>query len=89
MSAWAGKVSMYARMAQEVERSVQLLPVSLSTLGGWHPDAHRALCSLAFAIAARGIPIFGSAKSILFQRQAALLVTINALCLISGLVSGI
>ena len=32
---------------------------------------------------------FSSAKSILFQRHTALLVTNNALCLISGLVSGI
>ena len=86
---WAGNVSSYAGMAHEAERSVQLLPVSLSTLGGWHRDAHRALCSVATAIAARGMFTFSSAKSILFQRNAALLVTNNALCLMSGLVSGI
>ena len=40
------------------------------------------------AIAARGMSTFSSAKSILFQRHAALLVTNNALCLMSGLVSG-
>ena len=76
-------------MVQEAGRSMQLLPVPISTLGGWHPDAHRALCSVATAIAARGMSTFSSAKSILFQRHAALLVTNNALCLISGLVSGI
>ena len=43
-----------------------------------------ALCSVATTIAARGM-----SKSILFQRHAALLVTNNALCLMSGLVSGI
>ena len=60
-----------------------------NTLGGWHPDAHRALCSVATAIAARGISTFSSAKSILFQRHDALLVTNNALCLMSDLVFGI
>ena len=42
-AAWAGKVSRYAAMVHETGRSVQLLPVPISTLGGWHPDAHRAL----------------------------------------------
>ena len=84
-----GKVSRYATMVHEAGRSVQLLPVPVSTLGGWHPDAHRALCSVATTIAARGMSTFSSAKSILFQRHAALHVTNNALCLMSGLVSGI
>ena len=88
-AAWAGKVSMYAAMVHEAGRSVQLLPVPISTLGGSHPDAHRALCSVATTIAARGMSTFSSAKSISFQRHAALLATNNALCLISGLVSGI
>ena len=61
----------------------------ISTLGGWHPDAHRALCSVATAIAAREMSTFSSAKSILFPRHAALLVTNNALRLMSGKVSGI
>ena len=61
----------------------------IARLGGWHREAHRALCSMATAIAARGISSFISAKSILFQRHAALLVTNNALCLMSGLVSAI
>ena len=64
-------------------------PVPISTLGGWHPDAHRALCSVATTIAARGMSTFSAAKSILFQRHAAFLVTNNALCLMSGLLSGI
>ena len=48
-----------------------------------------ALCSVATTIAACGMSTFSPAKSILFQRHAALLVTNNALCLMSGLVSGI
>ena len=62
-------------MVHEAGRSVQLLPVPISTLGGWHPDAHRAVCSVATTIAARGMSTFSSAKRILFQRHAALLVT--------------
>ena len=76
-------------MVHDAGRSVQLLPVPISTLGGWHPDAHRALCSGATAIAARGMSTSHSAKSILLQGRAVLLVTNNALCLTSGLVSGI
>ena len=47
------------------------------------------LCSVARAMAARGMSPFSSAKSILFQRHTTLLVTNNALCLMSGLVYGI
>ena len=86
-AAWAGKVSRYAAMVHEAGRSVQLLPVPIFTLGGWHPDAHRALCTVATAIAARGMSTFSSTKSILFQRHAALLVTNNALCLMSVSIS--
>ena len=60
--AWAGKFSRYAAMVHEAGRSVQLLPVLISTLGGWHPDAHRALCSVATAIAARGMSAFSFAN---------------------------
>ena len=89
MEARAGKVSRHAVTVHEAGRSMHLLPVPISTRGGWHSDAHRALCSVATAIAARGMSTFGSAKSNLFQRHAALLLTNNALCLMSGLVSGI
>ena len=76
-------------MVHEAGRSAQLLPVPISTLGGWHPDAHRALCSVATTLAVRGMSTFSSAKRILFQRHAAFLVTNSGLCLMSGLVSGI
>ena len=60
-AAWAGKVSRYASMVHEAGRSVHLLPVPISTLGGWHPHAHRALCSVATTNAARGMSTFSSA----------------------------
>ena len=74
-AAWTAKVSRYASMLQAAGTGFSLLPVPLSTLGGWHPDAHKALCSLASTIAARGLSTFSRARSILFQRHAALLVT--------------
>ena len=83
------QVPRYSGMLQAAGTRFNLLPVPLSTLGGWHPDAHRALCSVATTSAARGLSTFSRAKSILFQRHAALLVTNNALCLMSGLLSDI
>ena len=59
-------------LALRVRSAFNLLPVPLSTHGGSHPDAHRALCSVATVIAARGLSIFSRARSILFQRHAAL-----------------
>ena len=53
--------------------------------GGWHSDAHKALCSVASTIAARALSIFSRARTILFQLHAALFVTNNALCIMSGL----
>ena len=63
---WIAKVLRYARMMQAGGANMHLLPVPLSTLGGWHPDSHRTLCSVATTIAARGFSSFSSAKSILF-----------------------
>ena len=88
-AAWTAKVSRYSGMLQAVGTRFNLLPVPLSTLGGWHLGAHRALCSVATTIAARGLSTFSRARSILFQRHAALLVTNNALYLMSGLLSDI
>ena len=85
----AHRVSRYARMLQAAGIWFNLLPVPLSTLAGWHPDAHKALCSVASTIAARGLFTFSRARSILFQRHAALFAMNNALCLMSGLLSDI
>ena len=88
-------------MIQTDGTNVHLLPVPLSTLGGWHPDSHRALCSgcvsysvkmvcsVATTIAASGIFSCSCPKSILFQRHSALLGTNNPLSLMSELLSGI
>ena len=57
-AAWTAKVSRYAGMLLAAGTGFNLLPVPLSTLGGWHPDAHSALCSVATTIAARGLSTF-------------------------------
>ena len=88
-AAWTAKISRYASMLQAAGTQFNLLPVPLSTLGGWHPDTHKALCSVASTIPARGLSTFSRARGILFQHHAALLVTNNALCLMSGLLSDI
>ena len=88
-AAWTAKVSRYASMLQAAGTGFNLLSVPLSTLAGWHPNAQKALCSVASTIAARGLSTFPRARSILFQRHAALLVTNNALRLMSGLLSDI
>ena len=35
--------------------SVKLFPMPLSGLGGWHPDLHRAMGSIAASIASRAL----------------------------------
>ena len=84
-AAWTAKFSRYAGMLQAAGTGFNLLSVPLSALGGWHTDRHRALLSVATTIAARGLSTFSRDRSILFQRHAALLVTNDTLCLMSGL----
>ena len=46
-AAWTAQVSRHASMLQAGGTGFELLPIPLSTLGGWHPDAPKALCSVA------------------------------------------
>ena len=65
-AAWTAKVSRYSGMLKAAGTGSNLFPVPLSTLSGWHPDAHRALCSVATTIAARGLstfPVLGASCS--------------------------
>ena len=76
-AAWASKVSHFRSFMQQAGPRCSLLPVPISTLGGWHPEAHRAILSMESGIASRA---FSRARSIHLQRYAALL----AACLLSG-----
>ena len=59
-------------------------PLPISTLGGWHPETHGSVLSLFVTIPFRSMAAFATARYILFQRHAALLITGNAACLLSG-----
>ena len=50
---WDGKLRRFGRVLHESATAVKLLPMPLSTLGGRHPDSHRALRSIAVNIASR------------------------------------
>ena len=93
-------IEMIMRKAIEIDCCMLLGTCAFPQISDGRPDmtqralfvASKAACrwnSTLLGFAARGMSTFSSAKSILFQRHAALLVTNNALCLISGLVSGI
>ena len=82
--AWNEKTRIFGRVLHESATTVKLFPMLLSTLGGWHPDSHRALRSIAVDIATRTLNSLEYASQILFQRLTALLVANNAACLISG-----
>ena len=80
--AWDEKVGRFGRILHESATSVKLFPMPLSSLGGWHPDSHRAMGSIAVNIALRALSSVDYARSAMFQRHAALLVANNDACLI-------
>ena len=56
----------------------------ISTLGGWHRDAHRAIGTIKVNIASRSLSSLHYARATVFRRHAAPLVANNAVCLMSG-----
>ena len=73
-NAWDEKIRRFRR----VLHSVKLFPMPISTLGGWHPDSHRAMGIIAVNMALRTMISLHYARAKLFQRHAALLVPNNA-----------
>ena len=57
----------------------KLFPMPVSTLGGWRPDAHRAMGAIAGNMALRTLSSLHYARAMLFQRHAALLAANNAI----------
>ena len=51
--AWDEKIRRFVRVLHESASAVKLFPMPVSTLGGWHPDSHRAMRSIAVIIASR------------------------------------
>ena len=73
-AAWSTKSARYASVLEAYGTTVYLIPVPISTLGGWHPDSYRAMGSVVSLIASRALSCLSAARSILFQRPTALLV---------------
>ena len=82
--AWDEMIRRFGRVLHESATAVKLFPMPVSTLGGWHPDSHRAMKSIAVNIASRTLNSLEYASQTLLQRHAALLADNNAVCLISG-----
>ena len=79
--AWRTKMWKYRDLLTHSGPSHELIPVPICTFGGWHPDAHRAVMSVATVIATRAMISFEIPRQFLFQRQAAQLGAGNANCL--------
>ena len=58
-------------------------PVPVSTLIGWHPNAHRSVRGIISEVPWRSMAAFEMAKYIPFQRHEALLIMNNATCRLS------
>ena len=82
--AWDGKIRRFGRVLHGSATYVKLFPMPLSSLGGWHPDSHPAMGSIAASIASRALYFVYYTRSAMPQRHSALLVASNAACLISG-----
>lgn len=65
----------------------RLVPVVLSTLGGWHPESYKFVAGLAESIAAKNTVPVPYAQYTMFSRYAANMVRNNAVCLLDGLVT--
>ena len=72
--AWDEKIRRFGRVLRESATAVKLFPMPLSTVGGWHPDSHQTMRSIAVNIASRSLNSPEYASQTLFQRHAALLV---------------
>ena len=81
--AWDEKIRRFDRVLLESGTAVKLFPMPLSTLGGWHPDSHRAKRSVAVNIASRTLNSLEYASHTLLQRHTALLTANNVVCLFS------
>ena len=81
------KIRHYADFMQAQGPSAQLVPVPLSTLGGWHPEAYSFVSRLAETIAAKNTVPVPYARYTMFSRYAANLVRNNAVCLLDGFVT--
>ena len=84
LNAWGEKIKRFRRVLHVSATVAKLFQMPSSTLGGWHPDAHRAMGTVAINIASRTLGTLHYARATLCQRHAELLEANNAICLMSG-----
>ena len=63
-AAWATKVARFRAFMTQAGPGHSLLSVAISTLGGWHFEAHRAILSIASGITSRAVAEFDRARNI-------------------------
>ena len=78
------KVKRFGRVIRDSVTTVKLFAMPQSSLGGLHPDSHRAMGSIAANIVSRALPSVDYVWSTMVQRHAAPLVASSTECLISG-----
>ena len=83
-NAWGENIRRFRRVLHASATAAKLFPVPISTIGSWHPDAHRATRTIAVNIDSRIFGLLHYARATLFQRHTVLLVASNAVCLMSG-----
>lgn len=66
--------------------STRIVPIPITTLCGWHPEAHRYVRALADEVASRAMINRGRCRAALFQRYATRLVQNNVKCLMEGVI---
>lgn len=70
-AAWIAKVTRFCPYSKEAGHRQRLNRMTISTLGGWLPEAHRTVLPLVSTIASRSMVTVASVRGILFQRHAA------------------
>ena len=61
-NAWDEKIRRFRKVLHASATAVRQFPMPISTLGGWHPDAHRAMGTIAVNIAMRASLHYARAK---------------------------
>lgn len=63
----------------------KLLPIKISTLGGWHSKTVSLVIEVVLSVANRAKGPFPNVKDTLLQQHSALIIALNAACLLKGL----
>ena len=80
-NSWDEKIRGFGCVRHPSATAVKLVQVQISSHEGRHPDAHRAMGTIAVNIASRTMSSFHYARAHLIQRYATLLVRKNAVSL--------